>query len=492
MFQKINCLFNTGGYYDVLLKKSGSEIYYALCHNRCYKKIKAKLRLKGIISRNKALENSFTYARKKLKRVSEMKKIVFIIKDFFNAGLERRVTNLSNELANGGCSVIILATHGVAESTIFRLHPNVSVVMVDEGKKTFTEKTPKLKDDAETIEKEKPQTITPAAVHSGGKSKGGLKKSLKERGYELVCSNNLFRSVYYKKLSKSVYRDWFLKQKPDVVVAFGLSRFQKAVFATRGMGIKVFDAELLTLKKSISQDKKTYSYYSGLLKKSNGIIVQTKEEGEYFGKEKDIKIHVINNPVKPGLPEAYRGKRDEVIVNYCRMTPQKNIELLIDAFEKLHGEYPRYRLEVYGNAQDNEEREYKNRILRLVGERNLDDCVSVYPPAADVHKKVLKSAMFVSSSDYEGLSNSMLESMAIGLPCICTDCLGGGTREVMTDHENGLIVPMNDAEAMYRAMKEFIENPALAQKCSQNAMKIREKLSVEKITRQWLDVIENN
>ena len=69
MFQKINCLFNTGGYYDVLLKKSGSEIYYALCHNRCYKKIKAKLRLKGIISRNKALENSFTYARKKLKNL---------------------------------------------------------------------------------------------------------------------------------------------------------------------------------------------------------------------------------------------------------------------------------------------------------------------------------------------------------------------------------------------------------------------------------------
>ena len=68
--------------------------------------------------------------------------------------------------------------------------------------------------------------------------------------------------------------------------------------------------------------------------------------------------------------------------------------------------------------------------------------------------------------------------------------MGGGTREVMTDRENGLIVPMNDADAMYRAMKEFAENPALAEKCSQNVIKIREKLSVEKITRQWLEVIE--
>ena len=419
-----------------------------------------------------------------------MKKIVFIVKDFFNAGLERRVTNLSNEIAKRGCSVIILATHGVAESTIFRLHPNISVVKVDESKKTFTEKKPQFKFDSKITEEEIPQTSKPSSVQSADKGKGGMKKSLKKRGYELAVSNNLFRSAYYKKLSKSVYRNWFLKQKPDVIVAFGLSRLQKAVFAVEGMDIKVFDAELLTLKKSISQDKKTYSYYAKLLKKSNGIIVQTHEEAQYFGKEKGIKSFIINNPIKPGLPEPYSGKRDKVIVNFCRMTPQKNIELLLNAFEKLHIEYPGYSLEIYGNAQDNEEREYKNKIIKLIGERQLDDCVTVYPPAAKVHERVLKSAMFVSSSDYEGLSNSMLEAMAIGLPCICTDCLGGGAREVITDRENGLIVPMNDAEAMCRAMKEYIENPSLAEKCSLNAAEIREELSVEKITRQWLDIIE--
>ena len=48
---------------------------------------------------------------------------------------------------------------------------------------------------------------------------------------------------------------------------------------------------------------------------------------------------------------------------------------------------------------------------------------------------------------------------------------------------------MNDPEAMCLAMKEFVENPDLTKKCSQNAAKIREKLSVEKITQQWLDVI---
>ena len=49
---------------------------------------------------------------------------------------------------------------------------------------------------------------------------------------------------------------------------------------------------------------------------------------------------------------------------------------------------------------------------------------------------------------------------------------------------------MNDPEAMCLAMKEFVENPELAEKCSRNALKIREMLSVEKITEEWIDVIE--
>ncbi len=85
----------------------------------------------------------------------------------------------------------------------------------------------------------------------------------------------------------------------------------------------------------------------------------------------------------------------------------------------------------------------------------------------------------------------MLEAMAIGLPCVCTDCLGGGTREVMVDHENGLIVPVNDTEALFAAMKEYATSFDLSKKCSENAARIREALSVEKITKQWIQVVEN-
>ena len=57
--------------------------------------------------------------------------------------------------------------------------------------------------------------------------------------------------------------------------------------------------------------------------------------------------------------------------------------------------------------------------------------ISIKPFNAIIDQAVLDAAMFVLTSDFEGMSNSMLEAMAIGLPCVCTDCDGGGAREII-------------------------------------------------------------
>ena len=100
--------------------------------------------------------------------------------------------------------------------------------------------------------------------------------------------------------------------------------------------------------------------------------------------------------------------------------------------------------------------------------------------------------MFVCTSDYEGLSNSMLEAMAIGLPCVCTDCAGGGARMMIRDHENGLLTPVGDAQAVYAAMKEIIETPLLAQQLSAAASAVRGQLSISQIADRWEAMIHQN
>ena len=83
----------------------------------------------------------------------------------------------------------------------------------------------------------------------------------------------------------------------------------------------------------------------------------------------------------------------------------------------------------------------------------------------------------------------MLEAMAIGLPTICTDCPAGGARAIIKDHENGVLVPVNDAEAMCKAMCEVADNPELAEKLSINGTKLKEDLAVDKIVNQWMEII---
>ena len=100
--------------------------------------------------------------------------------------------------------------------------------------------------------------------------------------------------------------------------------------------------------------------------------------------------------------------------------------------------------------------------------------------------------MYVSSSDYEGISNSMLEAMAIGMPVVCTDCPIGGAKATIKDGENGLLVPIKDADALYMGMKKVIEDKALADKLSHNAAKLRDELSLDKITDRWIELLGEN
>ena len=381
-----------------------------------------------------------------------------------------RATNLSNEFAKHGFQVDILVTKELSENPFFETNNNVRIISLSEFNQEH-------KKEYELVKQKTRREI----------------KHLKRKRYLTKYISSLDKSIEnrIRLLRQGIdLKNYFQKTKADIIIPFGLSYLEPVVSATKGLKCKLFYAEKNAPEKEFPpKETDKYNYVIGLLKELDGVIVQTENSKQFFDNDLD-NIRVINNPIKQNLPSPYQGKRQKTIVNFCRMSPQKNLNLLLDSFVKLHKDYPDYCLKIYGNTVEQSENEYKERIISKIKELGLDDCAFVLPPAADVHQKIIDSAMFVSTSDYEGLSNSMIEAMAIGLPCICTDCLGGGTREVIIDEENGLIVPMNDVDAMYCAMKQFVENPEFAEQCGRNAAKIREKLSVEKIVQQWLDVFQ--
>ena len=104
-------------------------------------------------------------------------------------------------------------------------------------------------------------------------------------------------------------------------------------------------------------------------------------------------------------------------------------------------------------------------------------------------EKINSASMYVSSSDYEGISNSMLEALAIGLPVVCTDCPAGGAAMVIRNGENGCLVPVKQAEEMAKAMCRVVEDEEHTLEMSQKAIEVRLTFSIQEIAKQWEDVL---
>ena len=136
------------------------------------------------------------------------------------------------------------------------------------------------------------------------------------------------------------------------------------------------------------------------------------------------------------------------------MTGVQTCALPIYAFSMLADEFPEYKLVIYG--QGVLEDELRAQIKSL----NLEDRVLLPGFASNILEKVAPCSMFVSSSDFEGISNSMLEALGMGLPAVVTDCPVGGARMIIKSGENGILVPVGDTQAMYEAMRSILKDPA--------------------------------
>lgn len=232
-------------------------------------------------------------------------------------------------------------------------------------------------------------------------------------------------------------------------------------------------------------NKSTIKLRNQALRMADACVFQTVNAMNFFPEEIKLKSHIIPNPISEGLPMPYVGPRRKVIVNFSRLHKKKNLPLLIDAFKLLSQDFSDYALHLYGDG------ELLDELANYIREQKLENRITIFNYRSDIYNIVKDYAMFVLSSDYEGISNSMLEAMALGLPVVCTDYPSGGARMFIKPYYNGILTPVGDVEELYKAMKYLIENPEKAAWMGLNASTIREELSLEKIAAKWIKVIES-
>ena len=98
--------------------------------------------------------------------------------------------------------------------------------------------------------------------------------------------------------------------------------------------------------------------------------------------------------------------------------------------------------------------------------------------------------MFVICSEYEGMSNSLIEAMALGLPVISTNSPIGGAKMLINNEINGILIPVNNKDSLVEAMIKILENPEFRNKLARNASNIVNIINNKKIIDKWIDLIE--
>lgn len=281
-------------------------------------------------------------------------------------------------------------------------------------------------------------------------------------------------------------RDVVKRVDPDVVVTLGAG-FGYLTFPGTRDRFKLVTQVANDPGYLMSLGKFNQVTYGRALDQSDAIVFQTQAALDYYDADIRRKGVIISNPLRDGLVHnsAPFESREKEIVSFGRLHPQKRPDVLLDAFAQFHPRHPEYRLSIFGEGPL--EGEMRAQIERL----GLGDAVTMHGFHHDIHSRIGNAAMYVLSSDVEGLPNAMLEAMAIGLPSVCADCSPGGARETIDEFNSGVLVPRGNPQALADAMDALVNDPERANDLIRAGAALGQSLVGSRIYKEWADVIED-
>lgn len=306
----------------------------------------------------------------------------------------------------------------------------------------------------------------------------------KDNGHYALDEN--IKLMYYKTSSHlkfaSVIRNEVLQLRPTVVISFEYFYNLLSCLACIGTHTR------LIISERNDPSRVGAGFFKDIIRNTlyrfaDVLVCQTEDAKKYFPTYIQKKAVIILNPILPNLINKEVDVRRKEIVTFCRLHKQKNLPLLIGAFADFWRTHKDYKLSIYGDGSE------KEQLEACIRDNGLENVVQLHPASKNIHEIVVDAAMFVLPSNYEGLSNSMLEALVIGLPTICTDCPCGGARMVIENNKNGILIPVGEHKALVEAMTKVADDVTFSNQLSQEGRKLRERLSLETIGRKWCDLL---
>jgi sugar transferase (PEP-CTERM/EpsH1 system associated) len=150
-----------------------------------------------------------------------------------------------------------------------------------------------------------------------------------------------------------------------------------------------------------------------------------------------------------------------VVGSIGRLDPVKDFPTLLKGFKQISGRRPQLALVIVGDGP------IRLELARVTDELGLNSSVKWLGERNDIPALLRSFDVFVQSSLFEGMSNTILEAMASGLPVVATDA--GGNAELVQSGKNGMVIPVGDVEALAEALDEYVSDTVLRKDHGENS-----------------------
>lgn len=271
------------------------------------------------------------------------------------------------------------------------------------------------------------------------------------------------------------------KINPDVVLSFGDWFNPLVLFSLMGSKYPVFISDRTSPDYNFNVVTKLSKQL--LYKKSKGFIAQTKRAAAYkeiqFNKQLNIKI--IPNAIREVTVTEH--VKENIILYLGRFAWEKAPQRLIEAFSRVENK-DNWFLHMAGDGP------MLNEMKDLAKRLGISSRIVFHGKVKDVDSLFSKAKIYVLPSVLEGFPNSLCEALSAGLPSICFDTIP--FENIIINEKNGFVICDNNIQDLAEKLDFLILNPDRLEKMSQEAIKIKESLSIEKIGEDYIDFLFNS
>jgi glycosyltransferase involved in cell wall biosynthesis len=296
---------------------------------------------------------------------------------------------------------------------------------------------------------------------------GPYLKVLQDAGIEVKVLGKRFR---FDPLTWYLLRHELRSFQPDIVQSFLFA----ANSYVRLPGITSAGAKIVVSERCVDSWKSGWqlSLDRRQVSRTDAMTANSKSVAEFYtgiGVPEDL-ITVIPNALpistSPYSPQQARNilglsEKHRVVGFVGRLAPQKRLQDIVWAFQLLHQLVENARLVLIGSGPE------RDSLAELATSFGCRDRIIFAGHREDAAALMTAFDAFVLGSEFEGMSNSLMEAMSIGLPCIASDI--APNRELIIDEENGLLFPVGKAPTLAKLAAKVLTDPDLAQRLGEAA-----------------------